>query len=178
MRFNIMICLAFLLTASSQSYAFFCPTNFNQIDYGMTMDQVSNTCGKPDLQESKDVAQEGPQEWSYFIPQTVSSTTLSPMQGTLKTQITFDGSGSAINISVNGIGVGSTTVCGSQISLGNSRDQIKAACGNPSFVNKQSPSDNLAMGGTPPGDKITTFLYKSNPPVKLIFKNGILTEKQ
>lgn len=115
MKLSKIIYLIILFTPSSLSYAFFCPTNFNQIDYGNTMDQVSQQCGKPDSQDTKDVTQEGPQEWSYFVPQTVSTTALSPMQGTLKTQITFDASGSAINISVNGIGVGSTTICGNLI---------------------------------------------------------------
>lgn len=175
MNLSKMIVLAVTFISPSISFAFFCPTNFNQIDYGNTMDQVSAQCGKPDVQDTKEVQQEGPQEWSYFIPQTVSSSSLQPMQGTLRTQVTFDASGNAINISVNGIGVGNSTICGSTIQLGDSRDQIKAACGTPSFVNKQ---DANAVGSKATIDKITTFIYNSTPPVKLIFKNGALTERQ
>lgn len=166
--------LTFIIAIPSTSFAFFCPTNFNQIDFGNTMDQVSIQCGKPDVQNAKEVKQEGPQEWSYFIPQTVSSNTLQPMQGTLRTQITFDASGNAINISVNGIGVGNSTICGGLIQLGDSRDRIKAICGNPSFINRQSED---TASGPPQVDKITTFIYNTNPPVKLTFKNGALVER-
>lgn len=159
------------------SFAFFCPTNFSQIDFGNTMDEVIKTCGKPDQQEeTKQENENVPQEWSYFVPQTVTNSSLTPMQGTLKTQITFDAQGKVINISVNGIGVGGTQICGNSIQLGDTRDNVKAACGKPSFINKQTaPTDNSAP---PPDIKITTFIYNVNPPIKLIFQNGVLKDKQ
>lgn len=162
----------------SLSFAFFCPTNFSQIEFGNTMDQVIQICGKPDKQDETTRQNENvPQEWSYYVPQTVTSQALTPnTQGTLKTQMTFDAAGKVINISVNGIGVGSSQICGQRmVQLGDTRDSIKAACGDPSFINKQTmPTDGSAP---PPDTKITTFIYNVNPPVKLIFENGLLKEK-
>lgn len=166
--------IASTLLAPSISFAFFCPNNFNQIEIGDSIQTVTKQCGKPDKEETTTVTKEGPQEWSYYIPQTVSTTAMSQEQGTLKTQITFDENNKAINISVNGIGVGSSTICGTPINLGDSRDTVKSACGKPSFINKQQP----ATGQPPDETKITEFTYNSNPPGKLIFENGKLKEKQ
>ena len=158
------------------SFAFFCPTNFNQIDFGYTIDQVTQQCGPPAKQDSRKLDAAGPQEWSYYIPQAVSDVAMQSMQGTLKTQFTFDSSGTAINISVNGIGVGSTTICSNTlIQLGDKMDRIKSLCGDPSFINKQEPSNS----GTPAVQtEITEFIYTSNPPVKLTFENGKLKSKE
>lgn len=174
--------LVFILP--SLSFAFFCPTNFKQIDYGMTIEQVIKECGNPTSQVETSKANDNvPQEWSYYVPQTVTNTTYSQAQagqaqGTLKTQVTFDSEGNAINISVNGIGVGSTTICGSMIQLGDKRDAIKSACGDPSFINKQQSNTSSLGTGEQKEIKVMTFHYQTNPPVTLIFENGVLKEKQ
>src|SRR5690606_3368063 len=87
------------------SYAFFCPTNFNQINFGNTQAQVEQLCGTPAKQETKDVAIEPPtpQEWSYYIPRTYILSATNQSQMSLKTQFTFDKDGKVINISVNGL---------------------------------------------------------------------------
>lgn len=159
------------------SFAFFCPTNFNQIDFGMKTDQVIQACGKPDDQKESIKENDNiPQEWNYYIPQTVSmGGSNQNAQGTLKTSITFDDKGKAINISVNGIGVGESTICnGANIQLGNTKDTIKNACGNPSFVTKQQISGPAAEG-----TKVVEFIYSSaNPKATLVFENGVLTDKK
>lgn len=175
MKKLLLTCLT--LSLPSFAFAFFCPTNFGQINLGNTIDEVTALCGNPDKVESKDVSPEGPQEWSYYVPQTVSSNAGQPMPGTLKTQMTFDSSGKAVNISVNGVGVGSTSICGKLIQIGDSADTIKSACGDPSFINKQNASSG-ALGSAKPSKKVTTLIYNSNPPAKLIFEDGVLTEKQ
>ncbi|VVC76164.1 hypothetical protein AQUSIP_14690 [Aquicella siphonis] len=165
------------ISLPAMSFAFFCPTNFSQIDFGMTTDQVTQACGKPDSQkESTKTNDNIPQEWSYYIPQTVSMGGSTPnQQGTLKTSVTFDDKGKAINISVNGIGVGATTICGSNIQLGDSRDAVKSACGDPSFVNKQSSGASANQQAT----KVVEYIYSSaNPPTTLIFEDGKLTDKK
>lgn len=172
---KIFVSLTTFIPATS--WAFFCPTNFNQIDYGQTIEQVEMQCGKADKSETVSEQPEGPQEWSYYIPQTVGANGATPMTGTMKTQMTFDSQGKAVNISVNGIGVGATTICGPNIQLGDSRDAVKAACGNPSFVNKQN-GDAAALGPLPDKRTVTTLTYNSNPPIKLIFINGQLKERQ
>jgi len=158
------------------SYAFFCPTNFNQINLGYSIEQIQQTCGKPDRIETKEVEPLVPQEWNYYIPQSVMLSANQLGQGTLKTSVAFDKNGKAINISVNGIGVGATTICNNRnIQLGDTREAIKTACGEPSFITRQSNPDT----GTPPKKiQVTTFFYNSTPPQQLIFKDGKLTSHQ
>lgn len=167
-----MICFFTALGLITPSFAFFCPTNFSQIEMGMTLDQVTATCGKPTT--IKEVTKENdnvPQEWNYFIPQSVGVSAFQQTQGTLKTSIAFDADGKAVNISVNGLGVGASTICGGQqIQLGDSKDTISKACGDPTFKNK---ADN----NNPP-TKETQVTYDSNPPQTLIFRNGLLMERQ
>lgn len=158
------------------SHAMLCPGNFNVIDFGATMEQISQACGSPDSKETKEVKPEGPQEWNYFIPQTVASKSRTQMQGTLKTQITLDKTGKVINLSVNGIGVGSSTICGTAIQLGDDKQKIKAACGEPAYINKTNPADET--GPSSAATKVTTFIYNTTPPVKLIFENGVLTKRE
>lgn len=174
MRLQHWILLATLFFPTL-SVAFFCPTNFSQIDYGNSIEDVQRICGNPDKQETKVIKPEGAQEWSYYIPQTVASNSLSgSVSGTLKTQMAFDAQGKLINISVNGIGVGSSTICGQNIQLGDSRENVKKTCGSPSFINRQE-TDSAAPQEE---KKIVEFTYNTNPPIKLIFENGKLKEKQ
>ena len=171
---NTKLLFIFITTLSiiTPSFAFFCPTNFNQIEIGMTLDQVSTACGKPS--STKDVTIQNdnvPQEWSYFIPQSVGVSAFQQAQGTLKTSIAFDANGKAVNISVNGLGVGASTICGGQqIQLGDTKDSITKACGDPTFKNK-------AENNNPP-TKETHVSYDTNPPMTLIFRNGLLMERQ
>lgn len=165
-----------LFIIPTMSFAFFCPTNFKLIDFGDTIDQVTQQCGKPNTQtETNQSADNAPQEWQYYVPQTVAMSDTTQVQGTLKTSFSFDQNGKVINISVNGIGVGSTTICGNNIQLGDTKDTVKAACGQASFINKS----NNGSGLTPEGViKVTTFNYQTTPPMTLIFENGILKTKQ
>lgn len=168
------------MTLPSVSLAFFCPTNFNQIDFGMTVDQVIQACGKPtDQKESVKQNDNVPQEWTYYVAQTVNmGGSNQNAQGTLKTNVAFDSKGKAINISVNGIGVGASSICGTNIQLGDDKDRIKAACGDPSFVNKSAPS--AANPATAPQDiKIVELIYANgNPAATLVFENGLLKDKK
>lgn len=154
------------------SYAIFCPTNFSQISIGDTKEKILQQCGKPASEETKDQPLPVAQEWSYFIKEAVSTGGMSTTQGTLKTQFVFDSEGRAINISVNGIGVGSTTICGGKlIQLGDREETVKAACGEPVLRDKQESDPSKAT-------KVTTMTYDTQPPVTLIFENGKLKEKQ
>jgi Protein of unknown function (DUF2845) len=163
------ILLLFLLLLPGICSAFFCPNNFNQINIGDSIDQVLKACGTPNNRTERKVEAEGPQEWNYFVQQNVYFDALNQAQGTLKTSVTFDASGKAINISVNGIGVGASAICGGNIQLGDTRDTIKQACGTPTFINKQT------TGNEPPPTKIVELTYSST---KLIFENGRLKERQ
>jgi hypothetical protein len=159
-----------LFLTTSSCFAFFCPNNFNQIDFGNSIEQVQQQCGQANKQETKEIIEEGPQEWNYYIPQTVQLSNNQPAQGTLKTTVTFDSSGKAINISVNGIGVGNTTICGPLIQLGDTRDTVKSICGNPSFINKQ----NSTSASSEKKHTVTELTYSN---IILVFENGQLKSK-
>jgi len=136
------------------------------------------TCGKPDMQKDSVKKNENiPQEWLYFISQSVYlGGSQQTAQGTLKTTVTFDDKGKAINISTNGLGVGQTSICsGGSIQLGDTRDTVKNACGNPVDVKKLN-----APGSAAPQDiKVMEFTYTSvTPNVTLVFENGVLTDKK
>ncbi len=162
----------------SLCFAIFCPTNFRQIEIGYTMNQVLEQCGNPEKQEETKKANENvPQEWTYYAPQNYTTTgpTIQP-QGSIKNQIAFDSEGRVINITTNGFGIGVVPMCGINIQLGMTRDQIKSACGSPVFSAKQEvPTDGTA----PPSDiTVNVFTYNTSPPTKLIFENGKLVEKK
>ncbi|MFZ2315294.1 MAG: DUF2845 domain-containing protein [Gammaproteobacteria bacterium] len=180
MRFHY---LAFLLCLPSTiSFAFFCPSNFNQISAGSTMEEVIATCGKPDTQETKEVKAEPAQSWSYFLPSKPQLIYGTPNPSNVKTEITFDTAGKAVNIIVNNMATASTTVCGRTVNIGDTRAVVESACGKPSFINKQdqdaAPGElSNALGKPVPPMQVTTFTYNSNPPVTLTFENGKLKEK-
>lgn len=176
MKLFLFNLLFFLLPTLAD--AFFCPNNFNQINFGNTIEQVQQQCGIPAKQDKKEVTPELPtmQEWNYFIPKTFATSATNQSQMTLKTQITFDDKGKTINISVNGLSVASTTACGNgTLQLGDTTSQVEAICGKPSFINKQSISTSSAP---PTVIKVTEFTYNTTPPVTLVFENGVLTQKK
>jgi len=154
-------------------FAFFCPTNFNQINMGDSIETVTTVCGKPDAQEERDEKPTNPQEWSYYLTQATPTTFPSVPTPTQKTTFAFDDKGILVNITVGGLGTGSTSLCGPLVQLGDNIERVTAACGKPSFVQSQDASLNEQ-----PSIRVTEFTYmKANPPTKLIFRNGALTEK-
>lgn len=174
-KISLLTSLAIMLS-SLPALAIMCPTNFAQIQEGMSPDEVKNMCGAPNAIETKEDEGNVPQEWSYFITQQVVPTSnTNQTTGTLKLTVMFDSTGKAINITSNGIGVGATVACGVGFQLGDTRDQVKAACGKPATIAKDT-SDISQLGGTQPPTKITTFTYSSGPtPATLTFVNGKLT---
>ena len=176
---RIFFVTAFTAFQPLLAHAFFCPTNFNQIDFGATMNQVIQQCGKPDSQETKKGEASVPQEWTYFTPQSMNVGGSTPVaQGSVKTQVTFDASGKVMSIVSNGMAVGSSPICGTNISVGDTQSSVQAACGKPTFISKQDTSATTSLGTPQPADKITVFIYNSNPPVKLTFEKGVLTKKE
>jgi hypothetical protein len=155
---QLSISLPLLLLTPTLSFAFFCPNNFNQIQAGNTPDQVTSICGKPDKAVTQVQTNPVPQEWTYIIQQTLppGNSLSSTPAGTMKVNVTFDAGGKVINISVNGVGVSTSTICGNtSINMGDTMDSVVNACGKPSFINKQDAS--LASGS--PAKKVTTFTY-------------------
>lgn len=166
-----------LMGFSTSAFALFCPNNFNQINIGDTIEQINSQCGKPDFQKSEKVEDDnGPQEWNFYVnpsanPGYKAPTATYGQQASLQMTIAMN-EGKVVNITVNGMSLASTTICGGSVTVGDSKDKVKKACGTPKFVNKSS------VGNDAPAVKKTTYKYNSNPPVELIFENGKLTERQ
>ena len=159
---NIGIILSLFLC--SNTFAMFCPTNFNNINMGDSMDQVQQTCGKPDSENTKEVVPEGlPQEWGFYkSPQGALAT--------LKVTIALD-KDKVVNISVNGASMVSTDICGSTISVGDSASSIKSACGKPSYTNQSQELQHATENKT----KVTELKYGSTT---LVFENGKLKTRK
>jgi hypothetical protein len=151
--------------AATPAFAMLCPNNFNEITVGQTMEQIKQQCGPPDSEKSSDSKSDLPQEWNYYVQ--VSPTD----QATLKTTIAFN-KGKVTNMSVNGIGVSTTAICGgNNISVGDTEDSIKTACGKPAFINQGNVN-----GGTP--TKVTDLTYGGTQAVVLEFEDGVFTGKK
>ena len=161
------------------SFALMCPggESFSQYDYGMSPEQVIQACGKPASQkESTKPMDTTAQEWSYSIPQAVyMGGSQQTANGKLITNVRFDKNGLAESITVNGIGVGQTTICGgNSIQIGATKDAVKKACGESTFIVNPAPDAN-----TPklPDIKLMEFTYTSGGRnVILTFENGRLTD--
>lgn len=163
------------LLSCQYCYAFFCPNNFNQVNIGDSIESVEAACGKPAKITKKDPPDNTPQEWSYFVPQSGLSTNANPSRATIKTVISFDGTGNAANISMNNVSTGSARLCGTNIKIGMSRQDVESACGKPGFINKQAENKAQTDEKDNDANKIIEYLYTSTPPMTLIFEKGKLT---
>lgn len=173
--------LGFLIALSlysASSFAFFCPTNFNQINIGDSLDQVTQLCGKPLQQTTTATEEKVPQQWEYYLPQPGGSFA-TQSQGTTKMIVTFDPNGSVLNITMNGLGIGATPLCGGNIiRIGDNMEAVKRACGAPGFINKQQTAATNTSTTPDPQNQTVTLIYSGNPPVTLVFQGGKLIEKK
>ncbi len=164
-----------LLSLSTSASAMFCPKNFNQINMGDTIEQVEQQCGKPDGIKKTKGEDKGPQEWNFYVhPQMKKYTemrTNSGAEASVKMAIAFNNQ-KVVNISANGMSLAATTLCGKNVAVGDDMKTVKAACGEPVFVNKSSQGNNEIP------DEIIEYKYNSTPPVVLVFENGKLQERK
>ncbi len=166
--------LLLLLGFYTPAFALFCPTNFNQINIGDTIAQVQAQCGKPDFQKTTKEEGKGPQEWNYYVAPSTHGYGAPNMPGgqqaSLKMAIAING-GKVLNITVNGMSLASTTICGNSVSVGDSIESVQGACGKPVFVNKSSQDDSKPT-------EVTLYKYNSTPAVTLTFENGVLKDRK
>lgn len=163
------------LTLPALGYAFMCPSTFNQVEIGDSITDVEAACGQPSSKAEKDGPDNSPQTWTYYLPSPGKSNMMfSGAAGTLKTIISFDGSGNVMNILVNDISVGSIDNCNGLVSVGDSKESVQDSCGKPGFINKQDTGGG-SSGQAP--NKVTEYTYNSNPPVVLVFSGGKLISK-
>ncbi len=145
------------------SYAFFCPTNLNVIQIGDSLNNVQEQCGFGTLSEVKQDNVAIPQEWAYYKKLNANDA------GTIKLSFIIN-SNKIININVNGISVSRTALCGAQITVGQSSDQLKASCGDPTILSASSADKSSTPQG-PPQQKLS---FSEAPQSELIFENGKL----
>src|SRR3990167_10586638 len=166
------------LAFSISAHAMFCPTNFNQITIGDTIEHVQQQCGKPDIEKkSTSEVDTGPQEWNYYVSPGFVGYNPPPVagqqQGSVQMTLALNNN-KILNITVNGMSLASTTLCGNSVSVGDSAERVKSACGDPVFVNKSSNQPK----GKPTTIETTTLKNNSTPPVTLIFENDKLKGKE
>jgi hypothetical protein len=170
MKLKLSLLLLTTMFFSAAWADMFCPSNFNAINMGDTLDAVVKACGKPDSKKTTKQEAPQPQEWIYYLA------TNPGMPGTMKVSIAFDASEKAINISVNGSGMTQTQICnGAGIQVGDNQAAITKACGKPAYVSVSEPP-----AGTPKvkATEITELKYGSSPAVTLVFTDGKLTERK
>ncbi len=171
-----LLTLFTLITLTTSASAMFCPSNFNQINIGDTIDQVRAQCGKADNEKEIKPVDNGPQEWNFYVnPQMKAYTGLrtpnAQQNASVKMSIALN-EGRVVNITINGMSLAATTICGPGVAVGDTATSVKNACGDPVFINKSSANDN----GEKP-DKIIELQYNTSPPVTLTFKNGLLQSR-
>ncbi len=164
-----------LLFYAGQAAAMFCPTGFNQINIGDTIEQVTQQCGAPDSKKTdKEILDTTPQVWTYYVKYDPSQ------PGTVQMMIAFDASQKMINITVNGTSLSNSSLCGGNVQLGDTTASVKKACGAAALVNKgETQNSNAVTNNNQPSTETTTFKYTSQgTPTTLIFMNGKLKERQ
>ena len=160
-----VVCMAAFTTSA---FAMFCPNSFNTINIGDTIAQVTAQCGKPTFQKASTSSENQPQEWVYFVKMQPTD------QATVKMTIGFDDKGLVTNMSVNGIGLTNSQICGGNTaSVGATQSAIKAACGSPAYINQSNtPEAEAAV------TKVMTLIYTGSPDVTLIFEDGVLKSRK
>jgi hypothetical protein len=160
-------CAILLLLISTQAHAWFCPNNFSIIQAGDSLDKIKQLCGKPLSEKTTKQEPKTPQEWGYYVAVNP------PNPATVKMTVVFDVNGIVNNITVTSMSIASTSLCGGTISVGNTMQAVKAACGSPPFINKGLP----AQGNDKPLI-VNELIYSGPAPNMLVFENGVLTERR
>lgn len=168
------------LCISSYSFAMLCPSNFNEYNIGDSFAAVQQACGKPDKETTTDSKANQPQEWIYFANlgssgnMQYSNNNGGTAAATVRMTIGFGKDGKVSNMTVNGIGVGATPVCGNNVQIGDSMESVKASCGAPAMINQSTNNANAET------TKITEWTYTNtgSAPATLIFNNEKLTGRK
>jgi len=160
-----------LFFVSLNSFAMFCPNNFNQINLGDDIAKVKDLCGKPDNEKKYKTDSNVPQEWNYYVKMKPTDT------GTIKMTIALTDD-KVVNMNVNGVGLTATKICGNPIQIGNDSKTIIDACGKPVFITKANPDSPQASAASIPSKEIIEDTYNTTPPSTLVFENGKLAQRK
>jgi hypothetical protein len=166
MRKEVLACVL-LAGISNLAFALLCPGNFSEISVGMTLEQSAESQANT------------PQEWNYYVSANPAFTenVSQNSTATLKTTIAFS-NGKVTNMSVNGVGLSTTAICGgSPINVGDTQDQVQAACGKPEFINRGTGSQAGTASDAKP-QKDTTITYDvGGVTTSLMFTNGVFVKR-
>lgn len=151
---------------TTSSYAFFCPTNLQQINFGDSLEQVTQQCGKPNTERKILVnPDDAPQEWVF-----------NNNDGTAQVRLMFIKQHIS-SITENGMPIATTNICGGNIAVNDSMDAVKLTCPAPTLINKDN--NNLPKEDEKDFSTGTVeFGYQTSPPVTLVFTDGKLTGKK
>lgn len=183
--------ISFLLFIFSVvSYAMFCPTNFESINIGDSIDKVKMICGQPNSEQNSQ-GQSSSEEWHYYVKSSAVSQATLPMiivmQNNRVINITIDNlisnNGQVCQAFKTGGGdnkivqtfcqnidgpksVANTQACGQIIQVGDSSRTIESACGKPVMIKSLSVPQSEAG--------ITVLKYVGPPRTTLVFENNRL----
>jgi len=185
-----------LLVCTTNACALFCPTSFSNINYGDSIEQVQQVCGKPDAQKQFARTASAAQEWEYFVKLHNLDQAMTKMTVLFKNNKVIN-----INVADDSIAhsqvcesvqagkhvgviqtfctrpyatknVASTDVCGATIQIDNSTQQVEFACGKPALT-----KDIQTQSSQNPAIEVTEYEYSGPPRVSLIFENGRLKDR-
>lgn len=145
--------------------AWLCPNNFNTINQGDAMPVVIAACGKPTVEKKMEGESNAPQEWQYYVEVNP------PNPNTIKFSVVIANK-KVVSMVSNAMSLTTTSVCGSTISIGDSMDAVRSACGNPMFINKGQSA------ATQKPSEIYELTYQGPAPNTLVFENGLLKERK
>jgi hypothetical protein len=187
----------FTLLLSVNAFAMFCPKDLKLINVGDSIEDVKKQCGAPDSETNYPKTVLVPQEWDYFKKALPTDTVNSKIAVNIKDNqiinITLTTSSrkkllcaeaiatnnqdaiqaNCINTAEEQINVSDTTICGKIIQVGDSTDDLQAACGKPDFINHSELNDKTEA-------TIMTDLKYLTPTgaVTLVFEAGKLVQQK
>lgn len=191
---------AVLFFISNNSFAIFCPSNFNIINDGDNIERVKALCGPPSSESNYEPSKPTAQEWTYYIQ------TNSMNAGTSKMSVVFKDD-KVINITIDNnknlrretcqstsqpgnnpqimqsvclnaekegpLSVASTSACGGIIRMNDTLETVQYACGKPAIINQFQSTYSLS---SPP--QVTELKYAGPPATTLVFENGQLKDRK
>ncbi len=193
MRHYISLASSLLLIYSTHAFAIFCPTNFSNINFGDTIEQIQQVCGNPNSvnQYKKNLATN--QVWEYYIKAPGFDQNMAKMSvlfrddQVMNIHIRYDPYARAqiclitqnkdVRIlpafctnPADNQNVASTDICGTSIQVGNNTQSVELACGQPAVTKNVPGTENQSI-------YVTEFHYNGPPRVTLIFENGKLSDR-
>jgi Protein of unknown function (DUF2845) len=165
-----------LLGAQSAS-ALICPIKYLQIRAGMTSAEVRSACGEPKSIQRQDIAQYQDQRvenWLYSGNQSGTKTARAMRElgygssAKPSMSFSFDGNGKIVNFSVDGSSFNTTKVCGTTLSIGDSRNKVMNYCGEPAV--KSTGSVPVGQGSVE--QQVWTYQLDAYRPVVRVTFEG------